>query len=548
MDQGWRIEQNGSHYLFGCYGNSFAMVREAFEVLRENGDLGFGTYREQFVPRTLVVGKKPDETVWSMYLPETLEWPDQGGLSLNASHYVFMGSQWAVFLVLYALFRMSDEVQAGPKAAKLVAGWFPLKVPSIPVRAPRAMRAIATIVALPIDWVLWPVLRAVYVLACALAKVLETLTFPTKPQRGTAPTPGLRSRLLVGSCKIARWAINHEPLRRTNRFRKLVDRSRHDDRHRRSGRPIVGPRKVRGHRPGKDLRGWLAGPSSQQGRFVESSLVKSWYDAVIAYVDGGVPRRLRSRHPSRARPSLCQVQGRRDLPECGDKIGDAFIAPITEPCNGAESSSNTSTACSISISIGQAAWSRASPWSSRRARSYALPTREAHLWTEFWKRCGRLTSPPFVPMPVTPKPPSVWPNQPVLDPNADLSKLPEADLTQSDSALFPIKGPEVAIHLAQRPQADEGEFHEVVFALPLEAVRSFPALSAEDGWRESLANVQSVGSQSMRIWGMKSLKDLGWEGPPPILSGFANPYSTWEDNEPGTWATRPSRWPFARSP
>jgi hypothetical protein len=34
----------------------------------------------------------------------------------------------------------------------------------------------------------------------------------------------------------------------------------------------------------------------------------------------------------------------------------------------------------------------------------------------------------------------------------------------------------------------------------------------------------------MRLWFTKGLEELGWTAPAPILSAFAYPYSTWEDN------------------
>ena len=96
MDKGWRIEQNSSHYLFGCYGNSFALVRRAYEVLREHGESGFGDYRREFVPRSLLVAKRDvgdgKWESWFRYFPETPFWPDRGGKYPPPSHYCIVVS------------------------------------------------------------------------------------------------------------------------------------------------------------------------------------------------------------------------------------------------------------------------------------------------------------------------------------------------------------------------------------------------------------------------------------------------------------------------
>ena len=50
-----RIEQNGTHYLFGCYDNAFAIARSAYQELERDGITAFGTYDDAFLARNLLV-------------------------------------------------------------------------------------------------------------------------------------------------------------------------------------------------------------------------------------------------------------------------------------------------------------------------------------------------------------------------------------------------------------------------------------------------------------------------------------------------------------
>src|SRR4029078_2028814 len=56
----FRTRQNGSHYLFGCYHNAFALIRRAHEVLAQSNDASdrvmFGSFFDDFVARNLLVG------------------------------------------------------------------------------------------------------------------------------------------------------------------------------------------------------------------------------------------------------------------------------------------------------------------------------------------------------------------------------------------------------------------------------------------------------------------------------------------------------------
>src|SRR3954465_10704698 len=85
----FRARQNGSHYLFGCYHNSFALVRRAHEVLSRSpvkeDRTQYGSFFGDFVARNLLVGAKGfqrlasapklDEGFWYRYLPQNMACP-----------------------------------------------------------------------------------------------------------------------------------------------------------------------------------------------------------------------------------------------------------------------------------------------------------------------------------------------------------------------------------------------------------------------------------------------------------------------------------------
>jgi len=53
---------------------------------------------------------------------------------------------------------------------------------------------------------------------------------------------------------------------------------------------------------------------------------------------------------------------------------------------------------------------------------------------------------------------------------------------------------------------------------------------ARDGrWRAMVAQVKTVATQTFQIWLKRDLQDLGWTGPPFLVSAFVKPFDTWCD-------------------
>jgi uncharacterized protein with NAD-binding domain and iron-sulfur cluster len=48
-------------------------------------------------------------------------------------------------------------------------------------------------------------------------------------------------------------------------------------------------------------------------------------------------------------------------------------------------------------------------------------------------------------------------------------------------------------------------------------------------WRAMVDHVKTVATQAFQLWMSTDMKELGWTGPPIVLSGFTEPFETWSD-------------------
>jgi uncharacterized protein with NAD-binding domain and iron-sulfur cluster len=48
-------------------------------------------------------------------------------------------------------------------------------------------------------------------------------------------------------------------------------------------------------------------------------------------------------------------------------------------------------------------------------------------------------------------------------------------------------------------------------------------------WETMVKRVKSVQTQAFQLWMNVDMKDMGWAGPPPNISGFVEPFDTWAD-------------------
>lgn len=527
MDQGWRIEQNGSHYLFGCYGNSFEMVREAYEVLEQHGVDGFGEYRTSFVPRTLIVATEDAGAgkwvPWAAFLPESPAWPDRGGKYPPPSHFVFVGLQLLLAFVLGLFIDTKDRA----RSASVVSRLFPLS-PFHDTRWARAARALALAAAWVIDGPLWLAARALHGLGRVLFWLLPGLVQAAARRAAFQVAGGAcrAVRALARCLDPIRWcgqrARGWGPIARVHRLRVMVELG---------ATLLLGVLRDRLWEAGRheaidglDFREWLRkhGASNGPDGAVSSALVKVWYDAVVAYEDGE-PHKPRISAPVTVHAlfrALATYKGAFAY-QMTHEIGDCFIAPIVRALQlrgvrfeffhrvrdvvpGEGEDANLVQEIVVDEQIPE----------ERRRKHRLFVTMDPALGP------GGNASGPADSR-------KVWPNRPVFE-DEEPGGLPPGG--GGDVPEPPLDSYYSQESVERRRLVRGVDFHDVVFALPSGVVDDFAGLRDRPGWAEMRRHLKSTASQSMRLWLTKPLAELGWTGLEPILSGFAYPFSTWEDN------------------
>jgi uncharacterized protein with NAD-binding domain and iron-sulfur cluster len=76
------------------------------------------------------------------------------------------------------------------------------------------------------------------------------------------------------------------------------------------------------------------------------------------------------------------------------------------------------------------------------------------------------------------------------------------------------------------------DFDEVIFAMPHSTIPFYAEEIYQSNplWKNLVDHNPTVESQSLRLWFKPDLASLGWDAPPPIMSGYKLPYCTWEDD------------------
>ena len=54
-------------------------------------------------------------------------------------------------------------------------------------------------------------------------------------------------------------------------------------------------------------------------------------------------------------------------------------------------------------------------------------------------------------------------------------------------------------------------------------------IEAEPKWKLMKDNIKTVKTQGLQLWLHRTSPELGWQGAPPVLSGYTEPFDTWSD-------------------
>jgi uncharacterized protein with NAD-binding domain and iron-sulfur cluster len=477
-----RIEQNGTHYLFGCYDNCFAVARSAYESLQQNGTQGFGTYDDAFLARNLLVFKQFFDGNWHLWpieMPSNTIEPGTRTGALRPVDYLSMLLQQMVEAI--AGWRVLSEIQpASPFAGAS--------------RRPGCLRRVlgpfARLLEKTLDHIgialLQGALRAAQelrehghalddakqVIEWACREVRERAWWLLGPHVHTNLEANRGCTLIDFACTVVLGLLADDVLRPGG----LVAIDRYD------------------------FREWLARHGAHE-LTLQAPFVTTWYDAIAAY-DNGDPQR-----PDSSAGVALHAIFRANFEAKGAfayqmraEAGETFIAPLFE--------------CLRQRGVRFRFFHRV--WDIVPG---ADGIEEIEVEQQVELKSGDPDSyDPFIEV----KGYKAWPAQPRWEQieNADAARAYDLE-----SFYTPWRGPRYPLRKGR-------DFDVVVLALPVDSLRFYcrRIIDARQEWRSMVDNVDGVETQTVRLWFSPTLEQLGWDLGPPILSTYVKPFSTWEDN------------------
>lgn len=473
-----RVEQNGTHYLFGCYDNTLELGKRAYDALAKTGNKDFGTYKTSLLPRDLLALKhffRGKWQMWTMPLPANEAEPGSSGDFLKPGAYLMMAFQWLISL----FFGVRIGHYLRPPAP------FDEDRPTILVAIYAVLQPVFSV----LGWIVWAIGLALVRLSADILRLLGDPDFL------------FIARVLAG----LRWINNALWARLATRFLfvfklyVIVDfgctmgigllRDRV---------PALGLRAIEPY----EFRAWLKGHGASK-LSLWAPFVSTWYDAVAAYEDGDTTKPNLSAGVSMMAitKALFGYKGHFAY-QMRAEIGDTLIGPVYEALQ----------ARGVKFMF------------FHRVRD-VVPghdnvIEEIVVERQVKLRSGDPTS--YQPFKMV-KGFKVWPNAPLWDQIEDTPPDPSVNL---ESFYTTWKGETLA------PLKRGVDFDEVVMAMPVMSLTSSCAKLVErsEKWQAMTENLTGVESQTMRLFFATSLDQMGWTLPTPILSNYALPFATWEDN------------------
>ena len=508
-EKGHRVEQNGSHYLFGCYHNCFAMVRQAYEEL--GPDAGFGRFADNFTPCNVLAGAPwpppaGDGQPSFIFFPSNLAEPGTGGRYPAPFDYLLMAVQVVLTAVLtvFAGVASSDRARSPTWPARLVSDLFPLCPYQERTRFRRlwgkVMRAGLWLPALLVNGLASGLMPG---MSRLLGWLGAWLTNESRVRRLEVRAEATRAWIRRFWARAQTWAAANGLGRGCQpRFQQLATLSEL------AGTVSLGLLRDRLWRPGSlaaidhlDFREWLRSHGGEPSA-CESVFVKCWYDAVIAYECGDPLRpRISAGVALNAIFKAFLTYKGSFAYQMGHEMGDGWVAPLVQVL----------IARGVQFHFFHRVWDLL-PGTDGSGRPVVegvvverqVSERPGH---QLFLRLpdGRL----------------VWPERPLFDGE------PALDLVKAGIDGF--YGHDSGHRLTLRRGED---FDDVVCTIPSDALpwQAPSCYAVQPSWQQMVEHVDSAESVSLRIWFAWPLPELGWPHPEPILSGFSWPFSTWEDN------------------
>lgn len=477
-----RIEQNGTHYLFGCYDNAFAIARNAYQELERDGIMAFGTYDDAFLARNLLVLKQffaGNWHDWAIEVPSNTVEPGTRTGPLRPIDYVSMMLQQMVEAI--AGWRVLGEIQpaspfAGGRARRGCL--------------PRALAPLGRLVGRAVDHI------GVALLHEALRAARELRKHPH--------ALGEAKQVIEWTCREVRerawWLLGPhvQTHLEANRGCTLIDFActivlglLADDVLQAGGLAAIDR---------YDFREWLRRHGAHEAT-IDAPFVMTWYDAIAAYDDGDPTK------PDSSAGVALHAIFRANFEAKGAfayqmraEAGETLIAPLFECLRRR----------GVRFRFFHRVWD-------------VVPgengIEEIEVERQVELKSGDPDSyDPFIEV----KGYKAWPAEPLW------GQIENADAARGhdlESFYTRWRGPR---HSLRRGR----DFDIVVLALPVDSLRFYcrRIIEARPEWRAMVDNVDGVETQTVRLWFSPTLEQIGWDLGPPILSTYVKPFSTWEDN------------------
>jgi len=526
-DQQW-INQNGTHYLFGCYTSTIGLLEAAYAVLAQHGDTRFGTFEEQLVPRDLVVIRQLYQGAWTDW---TLPMPRRSGPPTDPTNVPAPHEAWETLTRgTFGLLRSKEmtellaqqKVEQGEDGRGIFAGLRRL----VEAVEERLEGAVVDGLAPMID----EAERAFEALLLALDRSGHDAPIDAFAKLLAA----LRDAVLLvleplGAVSLAahRLAILAD-LGLTVAIGGLEDRAFTPD-----GLAAL---------DAIEFRAWLEKHGARQSS-VWSAPIAVWYDAIAAYERGSQERPQASTCATLIGVARLVSYPASFAYQLSWEAGDSIIGPIVAALQHR----------GVRFAYFHRVWDVVPSADGTRIERVELE-RQLELTGG-----DPMSYDPFVSsVAVTGR--AVWPDEPrwseisspkptgwvgglaaqllealPLDPKCAPEVSPGLE-----SSYYPRLGPTVVI------EADK-DFDVVIGAMGLKMYGpSAPSLlAASTAMRDALVHVHAGETQSLRFWLAPTLVGLGWTTQPPILSAYAEPFATWEDP---TDCLKSERWPADAQP
>lgn len=505
-----RIQQNGTHYLFGCYDNSFKVAKDIYTELDAHGIEAFGRFEDAFHPVTMLSLKhyfRGEWTTWLVEIPTNRQEPGgDGGVGPRFVDLATMGIQWMIELL--AGWEVLDAVKPRP--------------PFAPGGEPAWWRRLVGPIEDGIESVVNGVVGEFLELAQRLAKRLvggpagereaaEAISWLLRQARSALwEVLGSRVETDLEACR--RWMLVDVGL--SSMIGILED-------------DVFGPGGLAAidH---YDFREWLIHHgASELGAW--SPLVTAWYDSIASYEGGDTDK------PNVSAGVTINALYRAGLTYKGAfayqparELGDSFVGPLYAALRARGVHFHFFRRVRDLIPDGD----RIGTLVVEEQAAMREPGVGIHDYEPFIEVNGL----------------NAWPDRPKVDqldwgfgkpPGEGPITDPYEDVDLEDF-YTPFRGPDIELHAGK-------DFDEVVWAMPIESLRAYASqvLEVQPSWRRMVESVAGNDTQSLWLYFRRDLEELGWDYPPPILTSFAKPFSTWEST---TYLVEAENWPPGEVP